>query len=253
MNKLGVESIISNICGKNKDMNSHLFSADMKLADVIHADYSLLLLLHRFGINLGFGDKTVRECCEANHVSCTLFLMICNVYSNEQYLPTEKEIEGIGANVDQLIAYLKNSHSYYLENRMLSIQEQLKEISEGCEQQHQQILNLFFNEYKNEVIRHFDYEEVTVFPYISNMVKGARPEDYEIGVFRENHSNIDDKLNDLKNIIMKYLPGDTVSDMRIRVLFGIFALEEDLSKHSLIEDKILVPLVMKLEQRYAKQ
>ena len=92
MNKLGVESIISNICGKNKDMNSHLFSADMKLADVIHADYSLLLLLHRFGINLGFGDKTVRECCEANHVSCTLFLMICNVYSNEQYLPTEKEI-----------------------------------------------------------------------------------------------------------------------------------------------------------------
>ena len=150
MNKLGVESIISNICGKNKDMKSHLFSADMKLADVIHADYSLLLLLHRFGINLGFGDKTVRECCEANHVSCTLFLMICNVYSNEQYLPTEKEIEGIGANVDQLIAYLKNSHSYYLENRMFSIQEQLKEISEGCEQQHQQILNLFFNEYKND-------------------------------------------------------------------------------------------------------
>ena len=45
MNKLGVESIISNICGKNKDMKSHLFSADMKLADVIHADYSLLLLL----------------------------------------------------------------------------------------------------------------------------------------------------------------------------------------------------------------
>ena len=70
MNKLGVESIIFNISVKNKDMNSHLFSADMKLADVIHADYSLLLLLHRFGINLGFGDKTVRECCEANHVSC---------------------------------------------------------------------------------------------------------------------------------------------------------------------------------------
>ena len=62
MNKLGLESIISNICGKNRDMKSHLFSADMKLADVIHADYSLLLLLHRFGINLGFGDKTVQEC-----------------------------------------------------------------------------------------------------------------------------------------------------------------------------------------------
>jgi len=253
MNKLGGESIISNICGKNEDMNSHLFSADMKLADVIHADYSLLLLLHRFGMNLGFGDKTVRECCEASGVSCPLFLMICNVYSNEQYLPAGKEIEAIGANVDQLVAYLKNSHTYYLEERMSSIEEQLKKISEGCERQHQQILYLFFSEYKNEVIHHFAYEEETVFPYISDMMRGVRPGNYEIGVFRENHSNIDDKLNDLKNIIMKYLPGDALSEMRVRVLFGIFALEEDLSKHSLIEDKILIPLVMKLEQQYVEQ
>ena len=52
---------------------------------------------------------------------------------------------------------------------------------------------------------------------------------------------------------MKYLQGDALSEMRIRVLFGIFSLEEDLSKHSLIEDKILIPLVKKLEQQYGKQ
>ena len=211
------------------------------------------MLLHRFGLNLGFGDKTVKECCEANHVSCPLFLMICNVYSNEAYLPMDKEIERIGPDVDQLIAYLKNSHDYYLNSRMFVIEEQLKEISENCEEHHKKILHLFFNEYKNEVIRHFAYEEDTVFPYISGIVHGSRSGNYEIEEFKENHSNIDDKLNDLKNIIMKYLQGDALSEMRIRVLFGIFSLEEDLSKHSLIEDKILVPLVMKLEQRYAKQ
>lgn len=253
MNKLGGELNISNICGKNSTMNSHLFSADMKLADVIHADYSLLLLLHRFGLNLGFGDKTVREVCEANHVSCPLFLMICNVYSNEAYLPTDKEIERIGSDVDQLIAYLKNSHDYYLNSRMFVLEEQLKEISGNCEEHHKKILHLFFNEYKNEVIKHFAYEEDTVFPYISGIVHGDRSANYEIEEFKENHSNIDDKLNDLKNIIMKYLQGDALSEMRIRVLFGIFSLEEDLSKHSLIEDKILIPLVKKLEQQYGKQ
>ena len=210
MNKLGGESNISNICDKNTTMNSRLFSADMKLADVIHADYSLLLLLHRFGLNLGFGDKTVKECCEANHVSCPLFLMICNVYSNEAYLPTDKEIERIGPDVDQLIAYLKNSHDYYLNSRMCVIEEQLKEISENCEEHHKKILHLFFNEYKNEVIRHFAYEEDTVFPYISGIVHGSRSGNYEIEEFKENHSNIDDKLNDLKNIIMKYLQGDAL-------------------------------------------
>lgn len=250
MNKVAGDSIISNICGKNKDMGLPLFTAEMKLADVIHADYSLLLLLHRFGLNLGFGEKTVRECCEKNNISCRLFLMICNVYSHEEYLPSEKEIKNIGVDVDQLISYLKNSHAYYLNSRMQVIQDQLRVISEDCEQHHKQIVNLFFNEYKNEVIRHFDYEEETVFPYISAMAKGVRSEDYEIGVFKENHSNIDDKLNDLKNIIMKYLQGDSLSEERIRVLFGIFSLEEDLSKHSLIEDKILIPLVMKLEEQY---
>lgn len=253
MNKIGGASNNSNLRDKKINMDSRLFSADMKLADVIHTDYSLLLLLHRFGLNLGFGDKTVKECCEAAGVSCPLFLMICNVYSNEAYLPADHEIEDIGGHVDQLIAYLKNSHAYYLDSRMFAIQEQLKEISGNCEEHHRKILHLFFNEYKNEVIRHFDYEEDTVFPYITNVVKGTTPDDYKIEVFRENHSNIDDKLNDLKNIIMKYLQGDALSEMRIRVLFGIFSLEEDLSKHSLIEEKILIPLVVKLEQRYGRQ
>ena len=224
------------------------YKATDKMSDLICENYTLLMVMSRFGLPLGFGDKNVKEVCDACNVDYKTFLAVVNFMDTGQFV-----VGGADLSIQALMEYLKNSHSYYLENRMLSIQEQLKEISEGCEQQHQQILNLFFNEYKNEVIRHFDYEEVTVFPYISNMVKGARPGDYEIGVFRENHSNIDDKLNDLKNIIMKYLPGDTLSDMRIRVLFGIFALEEDLSKHSLIEDKILIPLVMKLEQRYAKQ
>ena len=224
------------------------YKATDKMSDLICENYTLLMVMSRFGLPLGFGDKNVKEVCDACNVDYKTFLAVVNFMDTGQFV-----VGGADFSIQALMEYLKNSHSYYLENRMLSIQEQLKEISEGCEQQHQQILNLFFNEYKNEVIRHFDYEEVTVFPYISNMVKGARPGDYEIGVFRENHSNIDDKLNDLKNIIMKYLPGDTLSDMRIRVLFGIFALEEDLSKHSLIEDKILIPLVMKLEQRYAKQ
>lgn len=248
---LGNESIISNICNKNEYMEARLFTADMKLAEVIHIDYQLLLLLPRFGMNLGFGDKTVREWCDKSGVSCRLFLMICNVYNCGQYLPGEEEIEEI--NVDQLIAYLKRSHLYYLDNRLAAIEQKLNDIGETCPVEHRQILNRFFEGYKNEVISHFEYEERTVFPYILDVTVGSRPKDYRIEVFKENHSNIDDKLNDLKNIIMKYLQGSARGEEKINLLFDIFSLEEDLSKHSLIEDKILVPFVLKLEQRYDKE
>ena len=231
-------------------MEHSLFTANMKLADLIHADYRLLLLLPRFGMNLGFGDKTVRECCEANQVPADLFLMIANIYTFEHYLPSAKAIEKL--DINQLIQYLQRSHSYYLDNRIQAIQEYLEAIYGNCEAQHKKILNRFFQDYKKEVINHFEYEENTVFPYILHM-STQKTTGYNIEIFEENHSNIDDKLNDLKNIIIKYLPGDSSLMERTNVLFDIFSLEEDLMKHTLIEDKILIPLVQKLENRHGKQ
>ena len=43
----------------------------MKLADLIHLDYKLLLLLPRFGLNLGFRDQTAEECCARVQVRVT--------------------------------------------------------------------------------------------------------------------------------------------------------------------------------------
>lgn len=232
-------------------MKKPTFCEHIKLADLLHADYRLLLLLPRFGLNLGFGDKTVDECCKATGVSTGLFLMICHIYTCEHYLPSEKEIRAI--DIRQLIIYLERSHDYYLDKRLKAIHVQLQKIAADYEPHHREILNRFFEEYRDEVIRHFDYEENTVFPYILNLLKGHKTAGYEIEIFEQNHSNIDDKLNDLKNIIIKYLPGNSSPVERTNVLFDIFSLEEDLGKHSLIEDKILIPLVQKLEKDDDKQ
>ena len=53
---------------------------------------------------------------------------------------------------------------------------------------------------------------------------------YEIEIFEQNHSNIDDKLSDLKNIFIKYCPADSSQKERTAILFNIFSLEEDLRK-----------------------
>lgn len=231
-------------------MDSFLFTPQMKLVDLIHTDYRLLLLLPRFGLNLGFGDKSVQECCKQHQISDKLFVMICNVYTSSHYLPSEEELAQV--DINQLLSYLKRSHSYYLDNRLLTIQNQLAVISEHEGIQQQKILNRFFEEYKKEVIHHFEYEENTVFPYISAMKTGTNRTGYSIEIFEQNHTNIEDKLNDLKNIVIKYLPDTALLLEKTNMLFNIFSLEEDLCKHTLIEDKILIPLVQKQEKRYGK-
>ena len=66
----------------------------------------------------------------------------------------------------------------------------------------------------------------------------------------ESHSNIEEALTDLTQIIYKYLPSSVMPDDSIELIFDILQLTSDLGKHSLIEDKILVPYVETLERRY---
>lgn len=228
-------------------MKHLLFSPAMKLADLLPANYKLLLVLDRFGIHLGFGDKSVKEVCEKNRLSVPLFLMICNVYTFEDYLPENGELQSLHA--DSLVAYLKNSHCYYVEKCLPAISHKLKVILPALDTKSSKILQKFYNDYQSEVLNHFKYEEEVVFPYVGHLTEGNPSNTYNISQFEKNHSDIDEKLNDLKNIIIKYLPDTASSKSMNDLLFDLFELENDFCKHTLIENKILVPLVVQLEKQ----
>ena len=68
-------------------MEKLLFSEKMKLADLISVNHNLILMLPRFGIPLGFGDRSVEEICYMNNVPVDFFLLVCNVYAFDSYLP----------------------------------------------------------------------------------------------------------------------------------------------------------------------
>ena len=119
----------------------------------------------------------------------------------------------------------------------------------SCDELQKKLVARFFADYKKQVENHFGYEESVVFPYVRALMKGSWQEGYSIEQFEENHSNIDETLNDLKNIVMKYLPDTCDTVLRNEVLYRIFRLEDDLRKHTMVEDNILIPLVNKLEEK----
>ena len=49
---------------------THKYRETDKMSDLICDNYSLLMVMSRFGLSLGFGDKSVREVCEAQGVDC---------------------------------------------------------------------------------------------------------------------------------------------------------------------------------------
>ncbi len=236
----------------NKKHHISYYTAEMKMAELVQTDYKLLLLFPRFGMELGVGEDSIATQCIRQHVSPHLFIMMCNIYSFADYSPSRKEVERLDA--EQLLSYLSRSHTYYIESRISPIERLLQDITEHYTAQHKAILLKFFAEYKQEVLNHFDYEEKTVFPYIRRLMACHQMQQgYDIETFEKNHSNIDDKLSDLKNILIKYLPGIGMAERQAELLFQIFALEDDLSRHAFVEDVVLIPLVRHMEtESYGK-
>lgn len=222
------------------------FTKGTKLAELMTDDRRLLQLLPRFGIGLGFGDHSVEQVCQMNHISTELFLMICEIYSDGSFKPGQKELQQIDMN--DLLSYLKASHQYYLGERFPHIEEHLQRIIEACGPKFGPMLSHFYAEYKQEVMRHIQYyEEEVVFPYIEALLNGKRSSSYKINEFEHNHTNIQDVLDDMMNILLKYLPGDILPKERIEISLDIMELSDDLNRHSLIEDRILIPYVELLE------
>lgn len=222
------------------------FSKDSKFAELMTDDRRLLQLLPRFGIGLGFGDRSVDQVCRMNQVNADLFLMICEIYSDGSFRPGKHELQLI--DMSDLLSYLKASHQYYLEERFPHIEEHLQRIINACGQKYGPMLSQFYSEYKQEVMRHIKYyEEEVVFPYVEALLSGQRTDSYKIDEFEHNHTNIQDVLDDMMNILLKYLPGDILPKERIEISYDIMELSDDLNRHSLIEERILIPCVESLE------
>ena len=231
-------------------MKSRLFSSDSRLSDLVTAHPSLLAMLTRLGISLGFGDRSIADVCESSGVDAEFFLLICNVYTFNNYVPSTATI--LGTDMRDLVPYLEKSHQYYVDKRLPHIERHLDAIAKELDGRIGQVFLSFFKDYKNEVEAHFAHEERDVFPHIRALMSGQRDTTYSIGEFIHTHSDIEGKLDDLLNIVFKYLPPQVDDDNVLDVVYDILRLSEDLKKHTFIEEKIMVPLVKHLENAILK-
>ena len=220
-------------------------SPAMKMADLLDVNFSILGVFSRFGMSYGFGEATVKEVCDGMGIDPETFLIICKVYAFDGYRPSREQMEG--ACLEDIVRYLRLSHTYYLETMVPALADAIEEMIAPCDDMHKKVIRKFFGDYKEELERHFDYEEKTVFPYVEAMIDSREREPYTIGEYEKNHSNVEEKLDDLKKLVTMYQPSQSRSQDCFRVLFYLYSLESDLERHTFIEDGILVPVVSRIE------
>lgn len=235
--------------------NFHKFKPTDKMYNVIGRNYSLISVLSRFGLSLGFGEKTVREVCESQNVDCNTFLTVVN-FVEEESIGGDFVLELEHISLEALIEYLKQAHSYFLDFNLPAIRQKLcqaLDLEPGNNDITETIL-MFYDKYVEEVRRHMDYEDKYVFTYVKSLLDGNYSGNFNIRNFAEHHdSHIKKKLTELKNIIIKYYPQTQCNNLLNASLFDIFNCEADLQMHCSLEDNVFAPAVAQLEAKIANE
>ncbi len=231
--------------------SSYNYKETDHMCDVICDEPSLLQMISRFGIPLGVGDQSVRQVCEAHQVDTDTFLTVANFI--------RRGARGAADSIDKvsvkcLTEYLKQAHTYFLDFQLPTIRRKLLEALDCSQTGEVSYLILkFYDDYMAEVRKHMQHENRKVFGYVEQLLQGRRTGEYTISQFARGHSSIDVKLQELKNIIIKYYAPTEQAELLNNVLFDIFTCETDLRIHCQVEDDIFVPAVEILEEKVGIQ
>lgn len=213
-------------------------TSNMKMAELINSAPELLEITERIGMSLGFGESTAEEWCEHENKDCFTYLTICNIAVSENYRPSEPEIEKM--HVADVTTFLRNSHDSYLYSLLPELEREINLVLVGRPDSEKKVISEFFLKFKGELGRHFKLEEEKIFPSLEALDRKGHGSEK---IFRHEHGEIDEKIQDLINLLLKYVSYGS-RDVRVTELLSfLFRFRQDLAIHSRIEDCLILPMI----------
>lgn len=239
-------NIVFSIMRNRLDINR-----DTKIAETLSGNPFVLLMLEHFGIGIPVQESKVSQLCATHNINESLFIAFAKLYNGSTFIP---DLKLSSKDALDIIRFLGRSHRFYSEEIYPEIMGLIDRMVKLNSDKESRLVSLFFADYFKEVTEHLNYENQVFHPYVSRLVSQlegidyTNDVDYSAAQYKEHHSDIEEKLRDLKNLLIKYLPIHDDQVVRRKLLFLLSELEMDLKIHSDIEDLILTPLVLRLEK-----
>lgn len=208
-----------------------MYKASHKMCDLISREEDAIQIISRFGLEMGVGEQTIEQVCEAYHVHTPTFLAIVN------YKVFHKRVIPDDIDIPTLQRYLSNAHSYFLEFRLPRLRRALIEaiIPADPTTKIPGLILRCYDEFVEEIRTHIAHENEGLY------------DEHE-----HDDQRITDKLTEIKNLIIKYYPGanlqlsttnaqSPITYLLISVMSDLWHTEQDFADHCAIEDDILRP------------
>ena len=209
---------------QSQNLNNAMYKSTDKICDLMAHEEDAIQIISRFGLEMGVGEQTIEQVCEAHDVHTPTFLAIVNYkIFHQRALPEDIDLP-------TLQRYLKNAHTYFLDFRLPRLRRALIEaiIPADPTTKIPGLILRCYDEFVDEIRTHIEHEDEGLY------------DEHE-----HDDQRITDKLTEIKNLIIKYYPSQNdqsqITYLLISVMSDLWHTEQDFADHCAIEDDILRP------------
>lgn len=232
------------------------------IGELVALDYRAASVFKKHGIDFCCqGNRTIEEACNKKNIDGQIVV-------NELKAALQKKEQGStdfqSWPLDLLTEYIEKKHHRYVEDKMLEIRPFLNKVCNVHGPQHPELykINELFTEGCGELAQHMKKEELVLFSYIRKTVKAKRENSSldqpafgtvqnPIKMMMHEHEVEGERFRTIAELSNNYTPPADGCNT-YRVTFALLQeFEEDLHLHIHLENNILFPGAIKLEEEFS--
>lgn len=236
--------------------------SEKQIGQFVAEDYRTAAVFSKYKIDFCCnGSRTINETCEKKGIDINILL------DELKHVLNEKRGESIDYKswpLDLLIDYIEKKHHRYVEEKIPVLRQFLDKLCRVHGGRHPELLkiNELFTASAGELAAHMKKEELILFPFVKKMVNATLQQgaiqapgfgtvENPIAMMMQEHDNEGERFRQIAELTNNYNPPADACNT-YRVTFAMLEeFEKDLHLHIHLENNILFPKAIKLEEQFA--
>lgn len=233
------------------------------IGEIVARDYRTAAVFDSFDIDFCCkGNRTLREACETKHVDVQRMLGDLEQVMRQQEDSTP---DFQSWPLDLLTDYIEKTHHRYVAKQIPLLQQYLSKVCNVHGKNHPELHEIAAEFYAaaTELTHHMQKEEMILFPYIRKLVQArlthqslSRPPFgsvmHPITMMMQEHDIEGDRFRKMETLSGKYTPPEDACATYKVTYATLKEFEADLHRHIHLENNILFPGAIALEESMAK-
>jgi regulator of cell morphogenesis and NO signaling len=232
------------------------------VSDIVALDYRTADVFRRHGIEYCCsGKRPLEMACIMKGIDAEVVIADAQAVSRNVLLPGNLPYHNW--DVDFLIDYIINIHHYNLLQSLPALKSSLKNFAVSHEKKYPvytDILN-YYQKLEDDIFPHMKYEEEVIFPYLRQVAHVYDRKESFGGLFiktlrkplssliDQEHKILDQSIGKFRQLTNNYQLPEKACTEQLVVLSKLKALDDDLVQHIYLENQILLPRVLEMEEK----